>query len=176
MTALSRAGSGGCAAQPTLALLMASLKRSPPWKRASTNHPFPLWLRSTTVHDGSSDPDLGLRGPSGHLQHFPQPRDELFDAYRGPGQRLHPIDDLVEAGERIAWYAHSIGAPLEDGRQPLGDSPVIGSHADALAASAGCDRHRPVIREHDPEHEEVTIDDLGCDCHRIPPFASRSRP
>ena len=101
MTALSRAGSGGCAAQPTLALLMASLKRSPPWKRASTNHPFPLWLRSTTVHDGTSDPDLGLRRLSGHLQHFPQPRDELFDAYRGPGQRLHPIDDLVEAGERI---------------------------------------------------------------------------
>ena len=63
MTALSRVGSGGSAAQPTLALLMASLKRSPLWKRASTNHPFPLWLRSTTVNDGDFDPDLGLRGP-----------------------------------------------------------------------------------------------------------------
>ena len=52
MTALSRVGSGGSAAQPMLALLMASLKRSPVWKRASTNHPFPLGLRSTTVVDG----------------------------------------------------------------------------------------------------------------------------
>ena len=123
MTALSRVGSGGSAAQPTLALLMASLKRSPLWKRASTNHPFPLWLRSTTVHDGVLIPISGAEGLSGHLQHLPQPRDELFDAHRGPGQRLHPIDDLVEAGERIAWFAHSIGAPVEDGRQPLGDLP-----------------------------------------------------
>ena len=49
MTTVSRVGSAGSATQPMLALLMASLKRSPPWKRASTNHPFPLWLRSTTV-------------------------------------------------------------------------------------------------------------------------------
>ena len=59
MTALSRVGSGGSAAQPMLALLMASLKRSPVWKRASTNHPFPLWLRSTTVHDGVLIPISG---------------------------------------------------------------------------------------------------------------------
>ena len=47
--------------------------------------------------------------------------------------------------------------------------PVIGSHADALAAPAGCHRHRPAIREHDPEHEEVAIDDLGCE---LPPNTS----
>src|SRR3954452_14742133 len=105
-----------------------------------------------------------------HLQHFPQPLNELFHAHRGPAQRLDSIDDLVEAGERIARFTHPLGAPMEERRQPLGDFPVIGSYGDALAIPTGCHRYDPAIWEYDPEHEEVAIDDLGCECHRVPPF------